>query len=96
MSASTRLARAAHGADAPDASAHATADPECSSRGRVRLRRTAVLGVCVAAAAGAAAAGQAGQPLAADPELTRLLRGMALVKAAMVTAGAAALLWRCA
>jgi hypothetical protein len=55
------------------------------------LRALLVLGCC----AGLAAAAAFGQPVpAADPELARLLRGMALFKGTMVLAAIAVLWWR--
>ncbi|MGB5810156.1 MAG: hypothetical protein WBG86_06475 [Polyangiales bacterium] len=53
-----------------------------------------LLGGCVFAVLAAAAVGHPEPLLQADPELARLLRGMALLKAAIVVAALAALLWR--
>lgn len=53
-----------------------------------------LLGGCVLAVLAAAAVARPEPLLQADPELARLLRGMALIKAAIVVAALAALLWR--
>jgi hypothetical protein len=53
-----------------------------------------LLGGCLVAVLAAAAVGRPEPLLQADPELARLLRGMALIKAAIVVASLAALLWR--
>jgi hypothetical protein len=73
----------------PDSSAY-TGSP--ASR-RLRLGGM-LLGGCVLAVLAAAAVGRPEPLLQADPELARLLRGMALIKAAIVVAALAALLWR--
>lgn len=60
-----------------------------------RLRLGGILlGGCVLAVLAASAAGRPEPLLQADPELARLLRGMALIKAAIVVAALAALVWR--
>lgn len=59
-----------------------------------RRLRAALLAGCVLAAAIAAVVAQPEPHLLADPELARLLRGMALIKAMIVLVGVALLLWR--
>ncbi|MEM8609849.1 MAG: hypothetical protein AAGF92_22320 [Myxococcota bacterium] len=53
-----------------------------------------LLGGCALAMMVAAAMGRPEPLLQADPELARLLRGMALIKVGLVVAALAALLWR--
>jgi hypothetical protein len=60
----------------------------------IAVLRVALLAGCAASVAAAAWLGRPDALLAADPELARLLRGMALIKAFMVAAALALLLWR--
>jgi hypothetical protein len=60
---------------------------------RLRLGGMLLSG-CVLAVLAAAAVSRPEPLLQADPELARLLRGMALIKAAIVVASLTALLWR--
>lgn len=70
-----------------------SADTGSPASRRLRLGGM-LLGGCVLAVVAAAAVGRPEPLLQADPELARLLRGMALIKAAIVVAALAALLWR--
>lgn len=56
--------------------------------------RTLLLAGCVASAASAGWLADPAPVLQADAELARLLRGMALIKAALVLAAVGVLLWR--
>lgn len=58
------------------------------------LARALLLGGCVLAASAAAWQGDPASYLRADPELARLLRGMALIKSGIALAAIAAVLWR--
>jgi hypothetical protein len=58
------------------------------------LLRALLLAGCLAAVAFAAAIGRPGPALAADFELARLLRGMAIIKGCLAGAAVAVLLWR--
>lgn len=58
------------------------------------LLRAALLLGCIASVALAASLGRPEHLLASDLELARLLRGMAIIKSAIVLAGIALLLWR--
>lgn len=57
-------------------------------------QRALLLAGCVASAAVAAWLGEPSARLNADPELARLLRGMALIKAGLVAAALGLLMWR--
>ena len=70
----------------------ATAD--AGLRARAFRLRAALLAGCVAATVLAAWVGEPEPRFIADPELARLLRGMALIKAGIVLVGLALLLWR--
>ena len=67
---------------------------EMGTRMRSSLLRVALLAGCVGAVGLAVWVGRPEQYLAADPELARLLRAMALIKAALVLGAVAILLWR--
>jgi uncharacterized membrane protein YecN with MAPEG domain len=56
--------------------------------------RTVLLAVCAAAVLAAAWVGEPARVLQADPALAQLMRGMALIKAAIVLCAVALLLWR--
>ena len=58
------------------------------------LLRFPLLAVCLLAVLAATWLGEPAAYLAADPALGQLLRGMALIKAAIVVAAVALLLWR--
>lgn len=73
----------------PESAARST-----STRGLPFALRTLLLAVCLASAAIALRIGDPATALQADPELARLLRGMALLKGLMVVAAIALLLWR--
>jgi hypothetical protein len=72
---------------------HPQAQPAGLAASPAALRALLCAG-CLAAVAAAAWLGQPAATLQADPELARLLRGMALIKAALVLAAVALLLWR--
>ncbi len=72
---------------------HSSAYTDSPASRRLRLGGM-LLGGCVLAVIAAAAVGRPEPLLQADPELAHLLRGMALIKAAIVVATLAALLWR--
>lgn len=73
--------------------ADAAARPAAPASATLLLRATLLLG-CLAAVALAAAFGRPAASLQADPDLAFLLRGMAAIKAALVLAALAAVLWR--
>lgn len=60
----------------------------------IAVLRATLLAGCAASVAAAAWVGRPESVLATDPELARLLRGMALIKAMMVATALALLLWR--
>ncbi len=61
---------------------------------RPLLRRLLLLGLVAAAVLGALATGRPEAWILSDPELTRLLRGMALIKTGLVVGALVAVLWR--
>lgn len=65
-----------------------------SQRNAPALLRSLLLTACAVAVATAAALGHPAAFIAADPELAFLLRGMAAIKAAIVLAAVAVLVWR--
>jgi hypothetical protein len=58
------------------------------------LTRAVLMAACVAAVVAAAWVGQPAPYLQADPGLAQLMRGMALIKAAIALGAVALLLWR--
>ncbi len=64
-----------------------------SAASTLHLRGTLV-GLCVAAVAAGLWLGGMAAPFAIEPDLARLLKAMGLIKAAMVAAALAAVLWR--
>lgn len=67
--------------------------PQSVASTQIKLRVLLLAG-CVGSVAAVAWLGEPAHYLAADPELARLLRGMALIKAAIVAVAVAAVLWR--
>ncbi len=78
---------------ASDGAGRATREPTPSLASR-RIGRAALLGLCLAAGLAVARPGAAPGLLSADPELARLLRAMAVIKAVMVAPALAFLWWR--
>ncbi len=69
-------------------------EPTTLPEGRVALWRAGLVGSCLAAALLGMLSGDPAAYLQANPDLARLLRGMALIKAALVLAAIAVIWWR--
>ncbi len=65
-----------------------------ASPSRPLLRRLQLLGLVAAAVLGALATSRPEAWILSDPDLTRLLRGMALIKTGLVAGAVVAVLWR--
>lgn len=74
--------------------AHTSISDDATAQGRSAVLRATLLAGCLAAVFFAVAAAQPSAHLLADAELAFLLRGMALIKAALSLAALAVLLWR--
>jgi hypothetical protein len=82
---------------APGFESRSNAEPKGSDRDHLNsaLRlRLAFLGACALAAATATLYAGTGGIQSADPDLAKLLKGMAIIKTAILLAGAAAIWWR--
>lgn len=73
---------------------HPTATATGGGLAPAALQRLLLVSGCLAAVALSAWIGRPESLLAADPDLARLLRGMACIKAGLVTAALGVLLWR--
>lgn len=71
-----------------------TVEMPLSAPAHPSMVRAVLVVVCVAAALGGLAVGHPEQLLQTDPELARLLRGMALIKAGILVAALGLLSWR--
>ncbi len=71
-----------------------TVEMPLSAPAHPAMVRAVLCVVCVAAALGGLAVGQPEQLLQTDPELARLLRGMALIKGGILIAALGLLSWR--
>lgn len=69
--------------------------PWRSSSTSTALWRSVLIGGCLGAATLGLLAGDPAAYLQSDPELSRVLRGMALIKAALVLLAISAIFWRC-
>jgi hypothetical protein len=69
--------------------------PWRSSSTSTALWRSVLIGGCLGAAALGVLAGDPTAYLQSDPDLARVLRGMALIKAALVLLAISAIFWRC-
>lgn len=81
----------AHAVSAPEIAAPTAAQPV---RGRIGLRRAGLVAAASLATVAALALADPSASLSGDPELTRLLRGMAAVKLAFALPIAGAVWWR--
>jgi hypothetical protein len=83
--------------NAPDFESRPDAEPTASDRDHLKsaLRlRLAFLGACALAAATATIHAGTGGVQSADPDLAKLLKGMAIIKTVILLAGGTAIWWR--